>query len=126
MSWKIKYDGTEFDSDDFTIAELGMIERQSQTPWSIANAFKSVDVAKAFLTVAMRRQGMLKPAIDDALEGMTLKTLKNSFEWVSEDDDEETAAEPDPSVPSLSSITPESSPGEQATGGSPAKRSKSA
>jgi len=97
MSWLIKWNGTELDSDDLTIADLGRVEKESDTPWSVANPFREVVVARAFLACAMRRSGMPDDEVTTALDGLTLRTMKAAFQWVDDDESGGEADEADPS-----------------------------
>jgi len=108
MSWLIKWNGSELDSDDLTIADLGRVEKESDTPWSVANPFREVAVARAFLGVAMRRSGMSDADTATAIDGLTLRTMKDAFQWVDDDESGEEADEPDPSDPPPPSTTPDS------------------
>jgi hypothetical protein len=123
MGWLVRVPGFEFDTDDMTIAELGRVEKLSETPWSIANPFREVAVAKAFYTVALERSGMEKKDVDVTIFGLTLKDLRNAFEFVAQEGEVTSAEEADPSDPPSPSTSPESSPGPRGKAGRPAKRS---
>ena len=97
MSWLITWDGVEYDSDDFLISDLGRVERESGTPWSVANCFRDVGVAKAFLGVAMRRSGLSDKEATEKLDAVTMRELKNAFRWKADDDGEEEQEAQDPS-----------------------------
>lgn len=98
MSWLIKWDGSEMNSDDLTIADLGRVEKEADTPWSVANPFREVAVAKAFLAVAMRRSGMPDRDVTAAVDTLTLRKLKGAFQWIDDDaDGQGEQEEPDPS-----------------------------
>jgi len=86
MPWLIKHNGVVFDSDDFTIADLGEIEKATDVPWSIANPLREIKVARAFLAVALLRSGRTDKEVEKALALITLKALKRSFELVPEVD----------------------------------------
>lgn len=124
MTWIIKWDGHEMSSDDFLIGDLESIEKATGTPWSVCNVFKDVKVAKAFLAVAMLRQGESEAEVVAALDAVTLRTLKSAFEWRA--DEEEEHEEPDPSAPNPSSTSPGSSTGAIDQAGSPATPAGSA
>jgi hypothetical protein len=99
MPWKIKVPDFEMDSDDMTIAELGRVEKISGTPWSVANPYRDVGVAKAFYLLALERSGASRNKAEKIVNELTLKDFKNAFEWIKDADDEEVEAEePDPSV----------------------------
>jgi len=96
MAWIIKWDGKELNSDDFLISDLQEIEKATGEPWSTANCYRSVKVARAFLAVALLRLGKSEMEVADALGTVTLKTLKNTFDFVPDEDDEPS---PEGSVP---------------------------
>lgn len=106
MTWIIKVGGQEISSDDFTLDELGQIEKLADTSWSIANPLRHAPVAKAFLRVAIAKSGG-NPQDADTL---TLREVKKVFSYRPDDEDEETEGsgeEPDP----LPVTSPGSSPG---------------
>lgn len=124
MTWNIRHNGMSFSSDDFLIEDLAEIESATGVPWSVANPLREIKVAKAFLAAAMLRSGRSDVEVETALKMLTLKHLKKAFAFVVDEDDEgETDAEPDPSVPPPSPITPGSSTGVPAKDG---RRLKSA
>ena len=106
MSWLIKWDGQELNSDDFTIADLGRVEKESGEPWSTANPFRDVAVARSFVGVALRRQGLGDKDVTAALDQVTLRRLKTAFEWVDDDSEGGEQEEPDPSAPPPDPTTP--------------------
>ena len=95
MTWLIKWDGKEVSSDDFTLDELGQVEKEADTSWSIANPLRTALVARAFLRIAIKKlDGDPKDA-----DGLTLGKIKRAF--VYRDDDEaremeDNEEEPDP------------------------------
>lgn len=82
MTWLVNLRGTRFSSDDMTIAELGEVERVSGVPWSAANPFRQVAVARGFAAVALLRAGISEDQITETLEGLTLADLKGAFEYI--------------------------------------------
>ena len=123
MSWLITVDGVKFNSDDMTVEELGEVEKISGVPWSIANPLREVTVAKAFVAVALLRVDGDHAA--DKLAGLTLRDLKDAFEWV-DDEGQGVEEELDPSAPPPPSTSRNSSASGQAGGGRRAKHVKSA
>ena len=124
MTWIIKLDGIRLESDDFTIAELGEVEKATGEPWSTTNPLRSIKAAEAFLAVVMLRSGRPEPEVIAALESLTLRTLKSAFEWQADEEGEQ--EERDPSAPNPSSTSPDSSTGDGGTAGSPATPAGSA
>jgi hypothetical protein len=120
VSWLIKFGGVELDSDDFTIEELGEVEKVSGVPWSLANPLREISVAKAFLAVVLLRTGTSERDLMKELEALTLGKIKRSFEWVDDGSDQEGEEEPDPSDQPPSQTSPPSSPGEPGKAGSQA------
>jgi len=92
MTWKIKWDGEEFSSDDMTIEDLGSIEKATGEPWSTANPLRTVRVAKAFLAVALLNGGRTDDQVAQVLSTVTLKTLKNVFTYEPDEDATEGSA----------------------------------
>ncbi len=119
MTWIIRWNGKEHSSDDFTIADLGAIEKATGTPWSTCNVLRDVKVARAFLAVVMLHEGASEDEVADALGKVTLRTLKSAFEW-RVDGEEEEHEEVDPSAQPPNSTSVASSIGGGATAGSPA------
>lgn len=101
MSWRVRWEGFEIDSDDFTVAELGDIETTTGTSWALAIPWASVPVAKAFLAVAMLRAGLSQEQTAEELEKLTWRALKAAFSRIDEADDG--GGEPDPLPSSRSS-----------------------
>jgi len=92
MTWLIKIpDGPVVESDDFTLDDLGRIEKDSDTFWSIANPLRSAAVARAFLKTAYRRAGMDETEVD----ALPMKYLKSVFDFRA-DDEPAGEAETDP------------------------------
>jgi hypothetical protein len=85
MTWLITVGEGTVESDDFTIGDLGQIEKESETYWSIANPLRSSRVARAFLRVAYRRSGRDPEEVD----GLTLGQLKSMFDFRADADDGE-------------------------------------
>ena len=111
MSWVIRIPGgTSVNSDDFTIEDLGEIEKATGESWAIANPLRSVAVAKGFLAAAMLRAGKSPAEVETALTLVRLKQLKNAFTYVDDEDGGE-EEEVDPSGSSPSRTTGSSSPG---------------
>ena len=84
--WIIRVGDEKVESDDFLIEDLEAIEKAGGSPWSIANPLRDIKVARAFLAVAMLRQGKTDRETEAELKKMTLKTLKGTFEYRSDDD----------------------------------------
>lgn len=124
MSWIIKTPGFQLDSDDMTIAELGRVEKLGGQPWSIANPFRDVGVAKAFYQIALERSGLSRTVAEKTVNDLTLKQFKRAFEWVSDDETEEEHEEPDPSVQNQNPTIPSSSVSGLETESHPASSSK--
>lgn len=132
MSWLIKFDGTEVLSDDFTVEELGEVEKVSGVPWSICNPLREAKVAMAFIAVALLHAGRDQDDIADILEKLTLGQMKNAFEFVPDNSLIGDADEPEPaeqegeqSSPPVS-ISPGSSTGARSGGGSRPRSARSA
>ena len=111
MAWTIKYGGQTLDSDDFTIEELGEVERASGEPWSIINPLRSVKVARAFIAVLMLRT-MDKDEVPSALKALTLKKMRLAFEYRPDEDEDAVGAAQGPLDSSPEGTIPESSAGE--------------
>lgn len=93
--WLITIDGVVTESDDFLVDDLEKIEKATKTPWSTANPYRDIGVAKAFMAVALQRQGKSDREVADYLKTVTLKTLKGVFDYRSDDDDDgEGSADP--------------------------------
>ena len=116
MAWMIKYQGQTLDSDDFTIEELGEVERASGEPWSVVNPLRSVKVARAFLAVLMLRT-MDKDEVPSALKALTLKKMRTAFEYRSDEEDDDASGVAQGPLESPEETTPESSAGEPARDG---------
>lgn len=113
--WIIKHNGTEFSSDDFLIEDLENVERATGSPWSTANPLRDVKTARAFLAVAMLRQGSPNAEVETALKLITLKSLKNAFEFKSDDEEEgHEDADPSPDLPETSGRVSRSGPRKRA------------
>ena len=125
MSWIVRWQDTEINSDDFLIEDLEQIEKATGTPWSIANPLRDIKVAKAFIAVAMLRAGKSDTQVALALNALTLGTLKTAFDFKPED---EATSESVPTTPkkSRARTSPGSSPTGRATDGSPATPDDSA
>lgn len=109
MTWRITFAGVDMTSDDFTIGELGEVEKVSGVPWSIANPLREVKVARAFLAVALLRSGVPDREVAAHLEKVTLRKLKHAFSY-EPDEDQEGEEEPDPSDRDLGLSSQPSSP----------------
>lgn len=83
--WLIRVDGFEMESDDFTIEELGEIERVSGDPWSVVNPLRSAKAARAFVAIALLRSGLAKDQVADRLAALNLRDLKTAFDYKPED-----------------------------------------
>lgn len=120
MSWVIRIDGQEVCSDDFTLSELERVEKESDTPWSVANPLRSAAVARVFLKVALIKLGRDPVEVDT----WTLRQLKTMFDYrADEPAAAEVGGEPDP----LDRSSPSSSPGAHSgSGGHRKKRANSA
>jgi hypothetical protein len=128
MSWLIRHNGVQFSSDDFTIEDLGEIEKATGTAWSIANPIREIKQARAFLATAMLRSGRSEAEVEAMLNQITLRSLKNAFEYVADEDADaapEEIDEADP-LPAPSLITPGSSHGASDKGGPRPSRKRSA
>lgn len=125
MSWTIRFRGIEMSSDDFTIEDLGNIERSTDTPWSIANPLAKIDVARAFLAVALIRSGKTEREMVETLRGVTAREFKRAFEFVSDKEDEPPEDDVDP-LPAPSLTSDESSPSGRTKAGSRVRPVKSA
>ena len=87
MAWVITLDGNDpIDSDDFLIDDLAYIEKHGETSWSVANPFASIQVAKAFLRVALVRSGLSPEDADNRVAALTLGDIKSSFDFRSDVD----------------------------------------
>lgn len=113
MAWKIRLDEVEFSSDDLTLEELEAVEETSGEPWSMLNPVRSVKSAKALLAVALMRAGVPDEEIGQRLGALTVKDIKDVFDW-----------EEDSSGPLGVATSSGSSSGPR--GGSPGARRKSA
>lgn len=118
MSWLIRHQGMEFSSDDFLIEDLGAVEKATGESWAIANPLRNVAVAKAFLAAAMLRTGRPEAEVESALTLVKLRQLKKAFTYV-DDDGEEEDEEVDPSAPTPSPTSVNSSTGAPPKGGRP-------
>ena len=92
MSWRIRVAGPdgvvgEEDSDTFTLDEVARLERLAGEPWSLCNALKSIPAAKAFVVITLARRGLTEPEIEQVIKEMTLRELKQAFDWVADEDD---------------------------------------
>lgn len=94
MTWIIRVGDETVSSDDFTIEDLGNIETSAGTIWSVANPLREAKIAKAFLAVAMLHLGKTEQEVIDALNTITLKTLKNTFSLVPDEEEGDEAADP--------------------------------
>ncbi len=110
MTWRITFEGLTLDSDDFTIEELGAAEKIADTPWSILNPLRNVLAAKAFLSITLLRRGLADTEVQARLNSLSLKELKNAFEWVPETEDSETPEGEEQLELPLDLTTPVSSP----------------
>jgi len=107
MTWIMRVPGGEVSSDDFTLDELELVEKQTGTPWSISNPLRSVAVARAFLKVAVVKSGGSPQDVDK----YTLRELKNRFDFRADDDDDEATGEGVDAPPPLARTSRESSSG---------------
>jgi hypothetical protein len=82
MAWIVKIDGNEASSDDFLLDDLSYVERVAKTPWSLANPYKDITVAKAFLRLALIRSGVSDEDADERLKTLSLGELKTAFDFV--------------------------------------------
>ncbi len=130
MSWKINFDGSSFEFDDFTIEELGAVEKIADITWSQIHPWRSILAAKAFLTVALMRQGLSDAEISERLQKLTLGEIKDAFEFVMDpipSEEPEAESEGEVSADPLPSSTPRSSPGARKGGtGRQPKRGRAA
>lgn len=85
MAWTIRLDGNEASSDDFLLDDLAYVEKAAKTPWSIANPYKDIAVAKAFLRVSLIRSGVSEEDADGRLATLTLGELKSAFDFTEDD-----------------------------------------
>lgn len=83
--WIIRVGDDEITSDDFLIEDLETIEKATDTPWSIANPLKDIKVARAFIAVAMVRQGKTDREVTAEMKTLTLRTLKKTFDYKPDD-----------------------------------------
>lgn len=120
MSWLVRWDDVELNSDEFLIEDLESVEKSTGVPWSVCNPFREVKVARAFLAVALLRAGKTENEVADALGRVTLGTLKSAFDYKPDDEMEGRA----PLAPRdhLVRTSPASSPGRRPKGGSRPKR----
>jgi ribosomal protein S18 acetylase RimI-like enzyme len=116
--WLIHVNGETLESDDFLVSDLEAIEKATGIPWSIANPVKNISVAKAFLAVALKRQGRSDRDVATELGVLTLRSLKTTFDYKPDDIDAE-VVDPDP-LPTASppSTGRKSSRGRPISGGS--------
>jgi len=117
MTWIVKWQGEEYSSDDFTLDELGRIEKESGTAWSVLNPLRTAAVAKAFLRVALARAGEEPGKVDKLTAGQ----IKWCFDFRPDEADKDIVSEgtePDP----LTSTSPDSSPGEVGASHGPRKK----
>lgn len=117
MTWVMRWKGQEIVSDDFTLDELGRIEKETGVPWSTLNPLREMKVARSFLSIALERTGG-DPA---DLDGLTLGRIKAVFDFRPDEPfpgDEEADDGP------LAQSSDASSPG--ASGGSTGPRRKRA
>jgi hypothetical protein len=82
MSWKIAIDGNEVSSDDLLLDDLAYVEKVGGSPWSIANPYKDIGVARAFLRVALVRSGVSPEDADERMKTITLGDVKTAFTFV--------------------------------------------
>jgi hypothetical protein len=94
--WVIDWQDVKYSSDDFTLDELGRIEAETETPWSIANCLREIKVARAFLGVVFDRAGIDR----SELPKLTLGQIKGVFAYEADPDDEpvteDEEGDPDP------------------------------
>lgn len=123
MAWIIEIGGGRVTSDDFTLEDLGDIEKATEQPWSLLNPLASIPVAREFLRVALRILGDGDP--EATVQGLKAKELRSAFTFESDvplEGDED--ADP---LDRRSTSTRSSSRGARGgISGDPAKRSKSA
>jgi hypothetical protein len=86
MGWGITIDGHRMESDDFLLDDLATVEKSTGTPWSLANPWKDVAVAKAFARVVLIHSGLSVEEADERLKSLTLRDVKSAFEFI--DDNE--------------------------------------
>jgi hypothetical protein len=116
--WVIRVGDVEVLSDDFLIEDLEAVEKTSGVPWSIANPLREIKVARAFLAVAMVRQGKSDREVEAELRTLTLRTLKNTFDYRADEDEDTTEDDADPLPPSPLRTSRKSSRGRPVKGGS--------
>ena len=120
--WLIKVGDKTVESDDFTIGDLEEIEKATATPWSIANPLRDIKVARAFLATAMLREGVADREVEQALRTITLRSLKNTFAFKPDDEDEpEVRSEEDDPLDRPARTSRASSRGRATKGGSRAR-----
>jgi len=85
MAWLIRIDGHEVNSDDMLLDDLAYVEKATGTYWSIANPWKAVEVAKAFVRVALVRSGIPEDDADERVRSLTLRDIKAAFDFVEDD-----------------------------------------
>jgi hypothetical protein len=117
MSWVIKWNGEEVSSDDFTLGELGRVEKEADTSWSIANPLRTAAVAQAFLRIVIARQGGDLMDADRA----TLGKVKRAFAW-SDDGEASEGTEGGEAPDPLPVTSPDSSPGASVVSVGPRKK----
>ena len=100
MSWRIRIctDGVDVDvdSDSLTLDQVARLEKLAGQPWSLCNPYKSVPAARAFLVVALVRSGGTDEQAEQLLTNLTLRQIKNAFEWVPDEDDGDATEGGDP------------------------------
>ncbi len=126
MAYLTTINGVVLDSDDMTLGELGDVEKETGVPWSTLNPWRDAGVARAFLRVALARQGLSPEAVEGRLDSLTGREMKRAFTFRADEpvtvEGEEDEGEELPLDPS----TPSSSPGApSATAGGRAKQGRS-
>ena len=121
MPFEVRWDTTTVDSRDITIQEMIGIEKATGEPWSLANPYRSVTSATAFVAVAMLRHGVPDRDVEKLIDELRSESLMNCFSIISVPDEPEPSEEGDGEAASLMDL----SPGESAdSAGPPTKRGR--
>lgn len=126
MAYLTTVNGVTLDSDDMTLGELGDVEKETGVPWSTLNPWRDAGVARAFLRVALARQGLPPEAVEGRLDSLTGREIKRAFTFRADEPMGEESEVQREELPLEDLSTPSSSPGApSATDGGRAKRGRS-
>lgn len=90
MPWVITIPGEEpINELDFTLDEVDFIERESKTPWGIANPIRVLAVYRAYLKVCLKRVGRDPKEVDT----YTQRDIRGWLDYVPDEESEEAKPE---------------------------------